>query len=57
MIAAACVLMSHMFMRNKGLPVPELEQNWQHSIDEHITIEVVVEAKNEIKRVYAKEGP
>lgn len=55
-IAAACILMSHIFMRQKGFPVAELQQNWQHLIDEHITLESVIEAKNEIKRVYSKEG-
>jgi hypothetical protein len=54
-IAAACILMSHIFMQKKEFPIKELEQNWFHEIDEELTLEAIVEAKNEIKKVYAKD--
>lgn len=55
MIAAACILMSHIFMQQKHLPVQELQQNWFEQIDENLTLEPIIKAKNEIKKIYAKE--
>jgi hypothetical protein len=47
--------MSHIFMVQKGILAKELEQNWFLMIDEELTLESIIEAKNEIKRVYSKD--
>ncbi len=50
-IAAACLLMSHVFLQKMGFSAA-LPEQWLSLIDPELTLELVGECKDEIKKVY-----
>jgi len=50
-IAAACIYMSHVFLQKIGVPT-QLPADWLGLVDPALTVDLVTQAKNEIKKVY-----
>jgi hypothetical protein len=51
-LAAACLLMSHIFMAKMGMSDQSLSEGWEKMIDEELTLDLVGEAKDQIKKCY-----